>query len=182
MFLFFVSLLLSPLFVKATVITVNADSNFAAEYTSLTDAIAAASAGDTIYIHGSSSSYGNQSIDKQLYIYGPGYLLNDNPVPAQQTAVEDATLGTTTIQPTASGTLVQGIRFSFTLNIHADNVTIENCRTSNIEIGDNSPVTAVNNISIRKNYCGQITINYGSSNVIVANNIAFGTVRTQSIS
>lgn len=66
-------LLLSVAFTsKATILTVNNNPG-GAQYTNLQNAINAASQGDTIYLHGSLTSYGDATVnDKKLVFIGPG--------------------------------------------------------------------------------------------------------------
>ena len=57
----------------AAVYTVDNRPESGAQYTEITEAVAAASAGDTIYVHPSSTKYNNVGIDKTLTIIGPGH-------------------------------------------------------------------------------------------------------------
>src|SRR5690348_8515351 len=57
----------------ATVITVDNNANSPGQYSSLQSAINAASAGDTLYVSGSTSSYGNFTLNKRLTLIGTGY-------------------------------------------------------------------------------------------------------------
>jgi len=167
---------------QATIHTVNSDPNFDADFTNLATAITTASVGDTIQVYGSSSSYGTTTIDKQLFIYGPGYFLNDNPIPTQQTYTESATLGSTTIQSTATGLQIQGIYVNGTLKVLADDVIIENCRVNSAQLGEPfGGVVAVDNITYRENYSGTVTMYDGSSNITITNNYLSGTVSTSTI-
>ena len=49
-----------------------------ADYTSAQNAHDAASAGDTLYIEASPTSYGNLTISKKIHIFGTGYFLGEN--------------------------------------------------------------------------------------------------------
>jgi hypothetical protein len=53
--------------------TVSNNPDIPAQYNSLQATIDAASAGDTILVAGSASSYGNITIGKKLVVYGAGY-------------------------------------------------------------------------------------------------------------
>lgn len=57
----------------ATIRTVNNNPNSPGQYINLTDAIDAASEGDTIMIAGSNTSHGNVTISKKLTLIGTGY-------------------------------------------------------------------------------------------------------------
>ena len=64
------------LFASAKVITVNNNTNSPGQYSSLQQAIDSASAGDSIYVHGSATSYGNVTIKKRLNFFGTGNMPN----------------------------------------------------------------------------------------------------------
>ena len=58
---------------KATVHTVNNGVINGGQFTSLQTAIDAATAGDTIYVHGSPNNYGDVTVNKKLTLIGAGY-------------------------------------------------------------------------------------------------------------
>ncbi|MEZ4776971.1 MAG: hypothetical protein R3D00_27600 [Bacteroidia bacterium] len=58
---------------KATILTVDNNPNGGGQYTNITAAITASSAGDTIYVIGSQVSYGTITIAKKLTLIGAGY-------------------------------------------------------------------------------------------------------------
>jgi hypothetical protein len=58
---------------NAKVLTVSNSASSGGQYTSLQAAIDAAALDDTIYVHGSTDSYGSVSITKRLVIIGAGY-------------------------------------------------------------------------------------------------------------
>ena len=49
-----------------------------ADFTTLQAAVDGASAGDTLYLMGSQTSYGNGVFNKKLVVIGPGYWLAEN--------------------------------------------------------------------------------------------------------
>lgn len=59
--------------VSAKVITVSNAPNSPGLYTSLQTAIDSASSGDTIYVHGSGTSYGNVTVKKRITLFGTGH-------------------------------------------------------------------------------------------------------------
>jgi hypothetical protein len=65
--------ILLPLFTLARVITVNNNAGSPSTFSSLQAAIATAATGDTIYVQGSATDYGNISITKRLVLLGAGY-------------------------------------------------------------------------------------------------------------
>ncbi|MCW5909826.1 MAG: hypothetical protein KIT62_02070 [Cyclobacteriaceae bacterium] len=61
----------------ATIFTVSNNPNRPAQYENVTDAIAAADHGDTIYVHGSQFTYPDFTINKRLVVIGAGYNSNN---------------------------------------------------------------------------------------------------------
>ncbi|MBX2967280.1 MAG: hypothetical protein KF845_14135 [Cyclobacteriaceae bacterium] len=62
---------------QATIFTVSNNPNRPAQYENVTDAIAAADHGDTIYVHGSQFTYPDFTINKRLVLIGAGYNSNN---------------------------------------------------------------------------------------------------------
>lgn len=60
---------------NATVRTVNNGTVSAGQYTKVQDAVDVSKAGDTIYIHGSQTSYGSVTLNKRLVLMGAGHSL-----------------------------------------------------------------------------------------------------------
>ena len=58
---------------SASILTVSNNANSPGQYTSIQDAIDAATNGDTLYIHGSPTSYGDVHLNRSLTLIGPGY-------------------------------------------------------------------------------------------------------------
>lgn len=59
---------------------VNNTAGVAHDYVAIADAVAAANRGDTIHIEGSVTPYNESvTVDKKLYLFGPGYDLTVNP-------------------------------------------------------------------------------------------------------
>src|SRR5690348_3604854 len=57
----------------ATVITVDNNANSPGQYSGLQTAINSAAPGDTLYVSGSVTSYGNVTINRRLTVIGTGY-------------------------------------------------------------------------------------------------------------
>ena len=95
---------------KATVITVSNAPNSPGQYTNLQTAINAAAVGDTIYVHGSSTSYGNINLKKRLTLIGTGHNPSkSNPLVAQIAILQLDTLSSAS---GASGTKVIGFKLN----------------------------------------------------------------------
>jgi hypothetical protein len=88
----------------ATVYTVSNNPDRPAQYTQVDPAIAAAAAGDTIYVYGSLTTYSNFTITKRLVFVGAGY--NNNNVFKLSTRVVNITLNSSI--GNADGTIITG--------------------------------------------------------------------------
>ena len=164
-------------FANATIITVDNKENSGADYTDLQTAIDNATAGDTIYVAGSPTNYGNITIDKQLVLFGQGY--NPNNQLGNATLVSDITFNfvTSPVASDPSGSHVEGFEahhFNIDDNDGAmNNITIRRNRfvSGNSNIGNGS-----NNITIENNVLGTVNLsssptNVQATNIIVRNNI-----------
>lgn len=155
----------------------NNSGNFARDFTTIQAAHDGAQAGDTLYVVGSGTNYGNLTLTKQLVIIGPGYFLSENP--NNQASFADARVGQNTgangiiIQPGASGTIILGMTM-FGVVVNANNVVLERNNISNIAAIVCVTVNA-DNVIIRRNYMvkvpqGCVQVSNGRSNILVENN------------
>lgn len=172
--LFFI-LFLSTIVASATVITVDNNGNApSGVYTSLSTAIADATAGDTLLIIPSSSTYGNMNVTKALTIIGVGFN-PDMEIPFTSRVTN------TTIYTAASGTKLIGLEITGALTIgnsagSLTNVVIENNRINYIT---HSGISSLTNVLIRQNviqvastFTPTITLTVSNqANIIVSNNI-----------
>ena len=158
----------------AQVITVSNQSNSPGQYSNLQAAINAANPGDTLYVQGSTNSYGNITVNKRLTFIGPGF----NP---QGQFIVTANIGSITLDsvvPTSSGT---GSNF-IGLNIanitetvyysQINNILVDRCRIS----GSLKSYISGNNWIIRNClfiWAGHLNvINIGNwSNLVILNNV-----------
>ncbi len=126
--------------------------------------------GDTLLIEGSSLSYDEATLTKQLFIIGPGYFLAENP----KTSARGASAiinGDITFNPGSDGSLLSGLTFTSNgrLSLLANNITIMRCfLTNDIRFEDN-----VNNITLIQNYLVGLNPAAGKSitSLILKNNI-----------
>lgn len=145
-------------------VTVDADFN------TLQDAIDGASAGDTLYLMGSKTSYGNGIFSKQLTVIGPGYWLAEN---ANTQVVKDtARVGFLTFNEGSQGSQVQGLYLNYytaAQNTSASYVRLIRINTDSITILKNYLfVHRAGNYSVGT-YDG-VYINGDRSNIIVQQN------------
>ena len=120
--LFFYSIQLS-----ATVLQVNNLSPSPGEYTTLQSAVNAATAGDTLYMAGTGINYGGVSVDKQLTIIGPGFVVAGSTISG---VAQAGIISLTSVN--ASGFKVIGIRFFQLISTDAavslfSNITVQRC-------------------------------------------------------
>jgi len=172
----------------ATILTVNNNTPLPGSpgtYTTITAAVAAAFAGDTILVNGSPNSYGSCIINKKLTILGPGY----NPQrQTTQTAIASFTLTNGSSYTRIEGfynlgigcnatALVTGVVIARnTVNISLQGTSVSyftNCLIINNIIYSNCPlnycggITFANNIFTGGGSIGQINL----SSVIIKNNL-----------
>ncbi len=98
----------------ATQISVSNSPQNPGQYSSITAAISAASAGDTILVHPTSTSYGNFTVDKKLVIIGGGFNV-------QKTNPFYTTFGVITLRASGAGSKFFGIRVNYTQDSFSDN-------------------------------------------------------------
>lgn len=158
---------------QATIINVDNKPNRPSGYVSnLTLAINNASAGDTIYIYPSNTTYGNITITKKLHIFGFGYDGTDGYNSKLGTIYLDTT---STPSSNSSGTTIQGLRVS--------NVNCSKPNIKNIVIAGNNISSSINfgyystNCSgwvIKNNYIEGYILIYNSTSLIISNNVFKG--------
>lgn len=180
---------------RAGVLTVNNKAGGPGQYTSLQTAIDSASAGDSIYVHGSSTSYGNVTVKKRLNFFGTGH--NPNKTNNQVSELGIVQLDTLAGVSGASGSKFTGFKLNrisgYSGSGGTKNILIR--RSYFISGGTKVTVTGTgwmleNNIisgsSVNANNHGVLTIrnnifnacNVITSNqptVLISNNIFFGT-------
>lgn len=122
---------------NATVITVNNGSITAGQYTTIQPAVDAAKVGDTIYVHGSATTYGDVTLSKRLVLMGAGHHL----------------VGTQYNLPTTLGTIYLSQGNSTTLPTGS---TIKGINFGGLDGAGGT--LAVNNITVERNFASTIRI------------------------
>ncbi|MBL7965336.1 MAG: hypothetical protein JNM31_15980 [Flavobacteriales bacterium] len=104
------------------------NTGIAADFTTLQAAHDAATAGDTLHLEPSGSSYGNCTFTKQLVVIGPGWFLSNNP--GTQANLESAKTGALIFDPGSNGAVVSGldVQGGSPSVVKASFVRIERCR------------------------------------------------------
>jgi len=155
----------------ATIINVDNNPNRpSGYYSNLQLAVNTASAGDTIYVYPSNTSYGDVTIKKKLHLFGSGYDGTSGSV----TKVNSLYLDTATSPSSnSSGSTIQG--FTFLSNVYCNKPNI-----SNIVISGNYFYYSHQAISLHKNCSNWLITNnyfkgylniYNNNNIIISNNI-----------
>ncbi len=109
---------------NATIRTVSNNLNSPGQFTNIAAAITAASAGDTIYVHGTPYNYGSVTVTKKLVFIGPGHN------PQKQNALP-ATLDNFIMNPTSTGSKIIGFNIASQIYSNGDNtdtISIINCK------------------------------------------------------
>ncbi|MEZ5195976.1 MAG: hypothetical protein R2764_06140 [Bacteroidales bacterium] len=140
----------------ATVWRINNRVNADADFITLQAAHDGATAGDTLYVEGSPTAYGNLTSTKQLFIIGAGDFLNDND--STQAYKEVSIVGNITFNAGSENSIMEGLR------VQNSSVAIN---TSDITLRRNRIQTSTNHNYA--NYYG-VTIAENSENVLIENN------------
>lgn len=185
------SLLILPLTLFAKIWIVDSNPGSASkDFTNLQEAHDGASAGDTLYLIGSSVSYisAKVTINKRIVIIGPGYFLNN---PETQVSLLPATLGLTTTFCTeagiefvagSEGSAVMGLTFNCLVRANTSNILIKRnhfigigfCPPAYLFAASGSNVSVVQNYFQTNNNIGGIYIPTGFSNIALRNNYISG--------
>ncbi len=151
---------------NATIRTVNNGTVGAGQYTSVQLAVDASAVGDTIYIHGSQTSYGDVTLNKRLVLIGAGHNVTGTQFNFK-TLLGTIYLsqGNSTTLPT--GSTIKGINFGSLYgsggSLLVKNITLERNYCSYISILGTGWI-------IRNNFVG--SLNVGSfKNTIISNNV-----------
>jgi hypothetical protein len=145
---------------QAAIWRVNNIAGMSADFTTLTAAHTAATAGDTLYIEASGTSYGNLTITKRLILIGPGYFQAQNypTYPTNGLAI----VGTLTFSSGSDGSIVYGLGGG-TLFLNVSNILVS--RNYNLNLTINST-----NINILSNHNCVINASSISANALIQNN------------
>ena len=166
---------------SADVWLVDSNPSNVADFRDLPEAHDAAAPGDTLYIRGSIFPYTGHAITKQLFIFGPGYFLDENPDTqsySQSALIQDVDLD---FEPGSEGSLVTGLDILRSMDIRASDIVVMRNRIVGRLTISNSNVSVVQNYFLAPgNWNIGLGTNTGVSpatfalNIIVANNYVQG--------
>ena len=136
--------------------------------------------GDTILVEGSAINYGSADINKQLYIFGTGYYLNENP--QTQANPSNAAVSSIDFEVGSEGSVFAGFEVTGSIDVFASDVVIKRNRISNygVDVENN-----VSNVLIIQNYIevynsDVIYVADGSNNIFIQNNLLRDTYTSSS--
>jgi hypothetical protein len=186
-FYLFALLFIAASTVKATVLTVSNDSKKPASYTSINSAMSAAKNGDTLFVLGTNTSYGNVAVKKHLTLIGQGH----HPVNVNVSATTVDYIDFYTDSVTIIGFYVNQ-NINYNSKVKASNIDIERCYvTYSISINDSSAnwliadnfifdlsgpsSSAVGSVLILNNVFFRYSVNGFVGNVSIKNNLFLNT-------
>lgn len=172
-------ILVSAFTAQAANLRVSNISSVGCEFSSLSDAVSAASDGDCIILDGSPTAYGDIILRKSITIQGPGYYLSENGL--VERGASSAQLGVVKIY--SENVSLKGLDID-NIEIYNDGTTINRCRIGAIKFGtlsDGITERPAGNAIIHQNYINGYLIGAStgyssqtmvrSSNVQITNNI-----------
>lgn len=165
----------------ANILRVNNTAGYAAGYTTLGAAVAAANTGDTIYVEPSPNAYdagATLTIAKKVVVVGNGYHLDVNTnlqVKNHDSGIAPAVL----LAPGSEGAVLTGLRFLGGVGIEADNITLKRC-TGAVYVGfspNTGGVAITAQTQILESFITGLYADGGNSNntaLLIRNNIIIG--------
>lgn len=149
--------------VDAAIITVDNKTPSIGNYTTLQAAHDAASAGDTIYVYPSDATYSGITLTKNLTFVGTGFNYPSEGMNTTRLS------GTMTFDAGSNGSALKGFGGGFSVDISADNITIERNSIATINVG-------ANNVTIKANKIVRIVVRENhTGTVIIQNDVVSGT-------
>lgn len=146
---------------NAKVLTVSNHAITAGKYTTVQEAIDAAAIGDTVYVHGSTTTYGNIKINKRLVLIGAGHN-NKETQHNLNSRIDNIEFTATNSSILSSGSILKGFSIG-SISGTASNVLIERNYSSNISVGGSNWI-------IKNNFISNLSIN-NASNTVISNNL-----------
>jgi hypothetical protein len=175
------AIMLCDLQARAAIITVSNAPNSPGQYTDLQEALDAASSGDTIYVSGSMTSYGNIDIDKQITLIGAGFHPNNQYNLKSELGTVYLRANNDPVNPeNASGSIITGFKISGVYNSGDDMNDIQIMR-NDVSYEINTGSKTCQGWIIKNNILNTVeTYSYGTiyaTNFIISNNIIRGGIR-----
>ncbi|HMP93558.1 MAG TPA: hypothetical protein PKD90_11835 [Phnomibacter sp.] len=148
------------------------------DYSNLTDAITAATAGDTVYCFPGSVTNSAYFLTKRLTLIGYGNWLSASSTPKgnanQQAFAGSVTIGSLFLEPGSSGSAIMGFNEGTIYLGQVNDIVIRRNRNLLVYLGWATPNISLNNIQILENYMvtiTQSTANFTVTNLLISNNL-----------
>ncbi|MBW6513210.1 MAG: hypothetical protein K0B87_00420 [Candidatus Syntrophosphaera sp.] len=155
---FFVVLLIAAGALAGTVHIVNNTPDTDPDFTTLSAAYTAAAPGDTLYICGSLTSYGDLNLQKQLTLIGAGYFLTENPF--TQANPHSSKLNTLQFSSGSAGSLASGLQAN-RMYVNASNITLKRNFVNMTSYDDAIYInTGASNVAVVQNYVSRAGVSY----------------------
>lgn len=155
---------------QATVLTVSNNVNSPGQYTDLQTACNAAMANDTIYVHGSPTSYGTVDITKPLTLIGAGASPNKNFYLRSEIQFVNIKFNTTNTQ-SGSGSKIIGFYIQQSIYLYENSANTVSVGNVIIERNVVSSISAFGNRNTSNGHSGTII-----RNNIIRGGVSFGRV------
>jgi hypothetical protein len=166
-----ITLLFSAVSMQAATLIVNNESPNPGQYTTVTAAIAASTAGDIILVKGTGIAYSGFTITKSLTVIGNGY--NPKTVSTFPTVIS----GTINIADGIGNVNIQGFEVSIINSLNNnDHIKVEFCKVGSLSVGSNtSDDWLISNCIFPSN--GNYIIGSNPTNVIIEHCLMFGGIQ-----
>jgi len=144
-------------------LTVSNNTAFAADYTTLGDAVNAANAGDIILVDGTGASYGTDTIDKAVVIIGPGNYFGP---PDNQEGYEatTATFDNLYFVDGSAGAYLSGMKVNNSVYVEDNSIMFQRNYINSIVLD------SVDNIILHQSYIVSTVSIVQSQNISITNN------------
>ena len=161
------------------ILRVNNNAGTSPDFVTIQAAHNGAAFGDTLYVEGSSNSYGNAVFTKKLAIFGPGYFLVENENTQANTL--PASLGTITVNSGSQGSEFSGLTINI-ITINTDEIILRrNYIVSTTNYTTTVTVTNAQNVLITQNYIYCFPNHNTTYNALIIQGSSFVTVQNNYI-
>lgn len=167
---------------NAKIYRLNNSQKIPSDFKDITSAMNAIKSGDTLYVEGSSESYGNLVVDKKIIFIGAGYNFIENDISNVHT--KSAIFNNLIIEKNSDGSKLISLVFSSdsssnqNVYVRSNNITIRNClfkRNLDILLDSN-----IFNFAFIQNYTNESIKSLSTAkleNILIANNIVMHSIK-----
>lgn len=128
--------------------------------------LVSATAGDTLYVEGTSVSYKSVTINKRVIMIGAGYFLNENPsVSAHGFSTWMNSPNEITFEEGSEGSELIGFRLDDVTHVNTDSITLKRCILTELRISKYEET--LTGISVLQNYFQEVENNNFTRTIIL---------------